>query len=253
MLLYWNLCLAVTRKYSKKSCLNFPCKEITIWLIWSFFCDKLLIGYFWHTQPMNLFSRSKQLYCLSCLYIVNLCIESRLVVNEQKQTVYIQCFHIFSHCKTTTKKLFQEILLLSKLFKWVFMHYVSSINSCPIIFNLVPLFGLLSNLYIGKAKLQKIIGIQCDETAKIKHKECFATNIWLTIDSTYQLWLKKNYFSNDIIVFSITWKCEQCFSAIKSTKTKSRNCFTSPFHDSQCVISAMGLCIKQLVQEKPSH
>ena len=67
------------------------------------------------------------------------------------------------------------------------MHYVSSINSCPFIFNLVLLFVLLSDLHIGIAKLGKIIGIQYDETAKIKLKKCFATNIWLTIDSIYQL------------------------------------------------------------------
>ena len=67
------------------------------------------------------------------------------------------------------------------------MHYVSSINSCPFIFNLVPLFGLVSDLHVGTAKLGKIIGTQCDKTAKIKRKECFATSIWLTIDSIYQL------------------------------------------------------------------
>ena len=70
------------------------------------------------------------------------------------------------------------------------MHYVSSINSCHFIFNLVPLFGLLSVLHEGTAKLGKIIGIQCNETAKIKRKKCVATNIWLTIYFIYQLRLK---------------------------------------------------------------
>ena len=67
------------------------------------------------------------------------------------------------------------------------MHYISSINSCPFIFNQILLFGSLSDLHVGRAKLGKIIGIQCDETAKIKHKECFATNIWSTKDFIYQL------------------------------------------------------------------
>ena len=51
-----------------------------------------------------------------------------------------------------------------------------TVNSYPIIFKLVSLFGLFSVLYVGTAKLGKIIGIQCDETAKIKRKGCFATN-----------------------------------------------------------------------------
>ena len=127
------------------------------------------------------------------------------------------------------KSYFKKTCCYLKLFKWVFMHYVSSINSYPIIFNLVPLFGLFSVLHVGTAKLGKIIGIQCDETAKIKRKKCFATNICLTIASIYPNFDLKNYFSSVIIVFSITWKCEKCFSAIKSNETKSRNCFTLLF------------------------
>ena len=62
--------------------------------------------------------------------------EARLMANEQRtQTVSIYS-DIFSHYKTTQRKLFHEICCHLELFKTMFMHYVSSIDSCSYIFKI---------------------------------------------------------------------------------------------------------------------
>ena len=52
------------------------------------------------------------------------------------------------------------------------------------------------------------------------------------------------------LVFPSTWKCEQGFSAMMSTKTKSRNRLTSTSDDFRCAVSIVALRIIQLVQKQ---
>ena len=58
---------------------------------------------------------------------------------------------------------------------------------------------------------------------------------------------------SQLLVFPISWEGDQGFSAMMSIKTKSQNCLTWPSHDFRCAVSAVGLRIKQLLQEKQSR
>ena len=53
-----------------------------------------------------------------------------------------------------------------------------------------------------------------------------------------------------LLVFPSTWECEQGFSAMMSTKSKSRNRLTSTSDDFRCAVSTVALRINQLVQKQ---
>ena len=133
------------------------------------------------------------------------------------------------------------------------MHYFSNIDSSPYVSN--TFFVDPSILPIGKGEQEEIIDIQFDEAAKIKHKECCPINFWLTMSYTYPTLAQKAI--PRLLIFPSTWECEQGFSALMSIKSKSRNCFTSTFHDFRCAVSTVAPRINQLVQERkqmqPSH
>ena len=53
-----------------------------------------------------------------------------------------------------------------------------------------------------------------------------------------------------LLVFPSAWKYEQGFSAMMSTKSKSRNRLTSISDDFRCAVSTVALRINQLVQKQ---
>ena len=53
-----------------------------------------------------------------------------------------------------------------------------------------------------------------------------------------------------LLVFPSTWECEQSFSAMMSTKSKSRNRLTLTSDDFRCAVSTVVLRISQLVQKQ---
>ena len=82
---------------------------------------------------------------------------------------------------------------------------------------------------------EELIGIQTDETAKIKHKKCFSINFWLSTASSFPN-LARHAVSCLLTVPS-TWECEQGFSALMTTKSKRRNRLGGPEHDFRCTVS----------------
>ena len=50
------------------------------------------------------------------------------------------------------------------------MHYFPDVTSCA--YSIKPIFGNPADLPVGTGEQEKLIDIQTDETAKIKHKEC---------------------------------------------------------------------------------
>ena len=151
-----------------------------------------------------------------------------------------------------SEKLFQEICCHLKLLKTELMHYFPNIDISPCVSN--PFFVNSSVLSVGTGEQEEIIDIQSDEVARIKHKECFPINFWLSMSSTYPTLAQKAI--PQLLVFPSTWECEQGFSAMMNIKSKSRNCLTSTSHDFRCAVSTVTPRINQLVQEKqmqPSH
>ena len=62
-----------------------------------------------------------------------------------------------------------------------------------------------------------------------------------------------NYDSKSILqllVLPSSWECKQGYSAMITIKTKNQNHLSWPSHNSQCAVSVVSPCIKQLVQEK---
>ena len=55
---------------------------------------------------------------------------------------------------------------------------------------------------------------------------------------------------SQFLVFPSTWECEQGFSAMMSTKSKSRNRLISTSDDFRCAVSTVALRINQLVTHK---
>ena len=100
---------------------------------------------------------------------------------------------------------------------------------------------------VGTGEQEEIIDIQSDEAAKMKDKECYPINFWLTMSSTYPTLAQKAI--PQLLVFPSTWECEQGFSAMMSTKSKSRNCLTLTSDNFQCAVSTVAPRINQLVQK----
>ena len=107
------------------------------------------------------------------------------------------------------------------------MHYFPNIDSRPYVSN--PLFVNPSVLSVGTGEQEEIIDIQSDEAAKIKLKECWSINFWLTMSSTYPTMAQKAI--PQLLVFPSTWECKQGFSAMMSIKSESKNRLTSTSHD----------------------
>ena len=165
-------------------------------------------------------------------------------------------YHMFKNLSSLqsqhSEKLFQEICCHLKLLKTELIHYFPNIDISPYVSN--PFFVDPSVLSVGTGEQEEIIDIQSDEVAKIKHKECFPINFWLTMSSTYPTLAQKAI--PQLLVFPSTWECEQGFSAMMNIKSKSRNCLTSTSHDFRCAVSTVAPRINQIVQEKqmqPSH
>ena len=69
------------------------------------------------------------------------------------------------------------------------MHYFPNIDSSPYVSN--SFFVDPSVLPVGTGEQEKIIDIQSDEAAEIKHKECCFINFRLTMSSTYPTMAQK--------------------------------------------------------------
>ena len=101
--------------------------------------------------------------------------------NEAKQYHMIKDVSSLQH--QHSEKLFQENCCHLKLLKTEFKHYFPNKDNSAYVSN--PFFVDPSFLPVGTGEQEKIIDIQSDEAAEIKHKECCPINFWLTISTTY--------------------------------------------------------------------
>ncbi|KAF2358175.1 hypothetical protein FHG87_011069 [Trinorchestia longiramus] len=111
-----------------------------------------------------------------------------------------------------------------------------------------------ADLPVGTGEQEELIDIHADDTAKMKHKECPPLNFWVSLVSSYPTLAR--HAVPQLLIFPLTWECEQGFSAFMTIKSKSQNRLDEPEQDFRSAMSKVMHRIDQLVEKKqiqPSH
>ncbi|KAF2350628.1 hypothetical protein FHG87_018616 [Trinorchestia longiramus] len=136
-----------------------------------------------------------------------------------------------------TNEFAQEIVHHLSLLKTELKHYFPDVTCCAYVANQFSVDP--ADLAVGTREQKELIGIQTDETAKMKHKECSPLNFWVTIASSYST--QTRHAVPQLLIFPSSWECEQGFSAFMTIKSKSRNRLDTPEHDFRCGVSKVQL------------
>lgn len=138
------------------------------------------------------------------------------------------------------------------LLKTELKHYSPEVTCCAYITK--PFSVDTADVLVGTGEQEEIIDTQADETTKTKHNECTPLNFWVSLASSNST--LAHHAVPKLLIFRSMWECEQGFSALMATKSKSRNRLAAPGHDFRCAVSKVMSRIDQLVEKKqiqPSH